>query len=126
MATFLYHSDVEKVMIAARKKQKGKPGGVHIDLPLKIAQKRKKLHEEFIKPARNAGVTKFRWIQDKLIINGLEIKDGDTWASVQQTVLNKQNSISLTFILGTVYQRKSNNILFPVVLHHQTRLPYFQ
>ena len=78
-------------MEAARKKPKGKPGGVQIDLPLKIAQKRKKLHDAFIKPAKEEGVTRFRWFQDKLSINGYEIKEGDTWASVKHVVLQSQN-----------------------------------
>lgn len=87
IARFVRFTDVEKIKEAAMKKPKGSPGGVQDDLPAPWAQTRKALHDQFIKPAKQAKIKlKIKWFQDKLTLNGHAVHLGNTWSEVKSKI----------------------------------------
>ena len=90
LATFQRLCDVNMIMLAATQKPKGVPGGVHEDLPLPWAIKRKTLHQNIVIPARKEmDQVKIKWQYDNLIINGYKVEENDTWDIVKTKLSQK-------------------------------------
>lgn len=88
LARFLRYQDVQDIKDAAKKKPKGMPGGVQEDLPSKWAQKRKFLHDNFLKPARNLNIElTVKWFRDKLSINDNTVDPNSPWSEFKKLLI---------------------------------------